>query len=319
MGVRGIALKDCPSCGARIAEAAAQCPQCRSGLARCPECRTWFVAGSECPACRKSTAVRTRKPGDGTPNPPKIHVEAEALPLLPLLLLRLVFLGAGAVVLVVAVSVVDLGPATRFIREHGIRPKVGGPALLGPAALFLAMVGVAGSAIRRFRLRHTAMFGEYVTLQWGVGELVLNLLLTAFLFPLTLGLAWPWLYARYRQSFYRNCRIPARGGRHFGFTGTGGGVLGRSCLSLLLLPLGIASGGFLLGLISWIWVKWEQSNLVVPDRKGDYRSAEFYGSVWVYLGRWMAGWLLTLLTAGIYRPWAKVSEWRWIAAHTLVS
>jgi hypothetical protein len=319
MGIREIALKDCPSCGASIIESAVQCPQCRSGLGHCGECNAWIVAGSECPACEKSATVRAGRAGDNAPNPPKIHFEAEGFSLLPLLLVRLVIVAACGVTLVGAIAVSELGPITRFLRQHGIRPRVGGPELWGMTALFLGLVGVAGSFIRRFRLRHTVMFGEYVTIKWGIGELLLNLLITAFLFPLTLGLAWPWLHVRYRQSFYRNCRMPARGGKHFGFQGTGRGVLGRFLMALLLLPLGIASAGFLLGLVTWMWVKWEQSNLLVPDRRGEYRSVEFYGSVWGYLGRWMVGWFLTLLTAGIYRPWARVAEWRWIAAHTMVS
>jgi uncharacterized membrane protein YjgN (DUF898 family) len=127
---------------------------------------------------------------------------------------------------------------------------------------------------------------------------------------------WPWFHARFRQSFYRNCLIPGRGGKHIGFVGTGGEVLARLALSLLLLPLGLASGGLLFGLISWIWVKWEQSALMMPDRTGRYSQVEFYGSFWGYLFRWMWGWLLSLLTLGLYRPWAKAAEWRWIAAHT---
>jgi hypothetical protein len=318
MGVQANALKDCPSCGARILEAAVQCPQCKSGLGRCENCSTWIVAGSDCPACEKGSSARAGKPGDGAPDPPKIYFEAQGISLLPLLLLRLLFAAACGVALVGAIAVTDLGSVTRFLRQHGIRPRAGGPALWGSAALLLVLVGAVGSFIRRFRMRHTAMFGEYVTIRWGIGELLLNVVITVFLFPLTAGLAWPWLYVRYRQSFYRTCRMPARGGKHFGFQGTGAGVLGRFFLALLLLPLGLATGGFLLGLISWMWVKWEQSNLFVPDRRGEYRAVEFYGSVWGYLGRWMVGWLLTLLTAGIYRPWAKVSEWRWITAHTTV-
>jgi len=318
MGIRKNALKGCPACGTRIIEAAVQCPQCRSRLDHCHECNAWIATGGECPACEKSSTVRAGSSGQGAPEPPVIHFEADGFSLLPLLLMRLVFATACGVALVGAISVSDLGSLTRFIRQHGIRPRAGGPALWGSAAALLVLTGVVGSFIRRFRMRHTAMFGEYVTTRWGIGELLLNALITAFIFPLTAGLAWPWLYVRYRQSFYRTCRMPGRGGKHFGFQGTGEGVLGRFCLALLLLPLGIATGGFLLGLISWMWVKWEQSNLFVPDRKGEYRSVEFYGGAWGYMGQWMVGWLLTLLTAGIYRPWAKVSEWRWIVAHTLV-
>jgi uncharacterized membrane protein YjgN (DUF898 family) len=63
-------------------------------------------------------------------------------------------------------------------------------------------------------------------------------------------------------------------------------------------------------------VKWEQSGLMMPDRTGRYSPVDFYGSFWGYLFRWMWGWLLSLLTLGLYRPWAKAAEWRWIAAHT---
>ena len=126
----------------------------------------------------------------------------------------------------------------------------------------------------------------------------------------------PWLHVRFRQSFYRACVVPIGGGLHLGFQGRGEEVLARFALSLLLLPLGIASGGLLLGLVTWPWVKWEQSNIVVPDRNGKYRTVDFFGSFWSYQARWIGGWLLTLLTAGLYRPWAKVSEWKWIAAHT---
>jgi hypothetical protein len=319
MGFLPQASKDCPSCGAQVLWKDLQCPLCKSGLGRCAGCNAWIVSGTECRACGKGTAIRARKTAGAAQEPPKIRFDAEGFPLLPLLLLRLLLAAACCSAIVGAIAVSDLGPVTRFIRQQGIRPRFGGPGLWGAAAAFLVMVGVVGSFIRRFRMSHTAMFGEYVKVKWGIGGLLLNLLLTVFLFPLTAGLALPWLYLRYRQSFYWNCTIPARGGRHFGFQGTGQGVLGRFCLSLLLLPLGIATGGFLLGLISWIWVKWEQSNVFVPDRRGQYCSVEFYGSLWGYLGRWMLGWLLTLLTAGIYRPWAKVSEWRWIADHTQVA
>ena len=43
---------------------------------------------------------------------------------------------------------------------------------------------------------------------------------------------------------------------------------------------------------------------------------EFFGSAWGYLWRWMLSWILSLLTLGLYRPWAKIAEWRWIGAHT---
>jgi uncharacterized membrane protein YjgN (DUF898 family) len=163
------------------------------------------------------------------------------------------------------------------------------------------------------------MFGEPVKVGLGLGPLLLNLGVALFLGPLTLGVALPWLLVRFRQSFYRACVVPGRGGRPLGFQGRGEEALARFALSLLLLPLGLASGGLLLGLVTWPWVKWEQSNLLVPDRNGHPRNVDFFGSFWGYQVRWMGNWLLTLLTGGLYRPWAKVREWKWIAAHTQVS
>jgi hypothetical protein len=322
MGIPGKAQKSCPSCSSKIAEDAVLCPICASDLGRCSNCRAWLVAGTECAKCGQGTAVRPRPAEAGAPaagagpEPPKIHFEADPLPLLPLLLLRLVLVAAclGAVVLAVAAS--ELGPVTPFVRKYVAKPRIPWWALWSAVPVFLVLIGMAGSMIRRFRWKHTALYGQFVTMQLGFGALISNVLMTSFFVPLTAGVGWPWFHARFRQSFYRNCLMPGRGGKHIGFAGAGGEVLARLALSALLFPLGVASGGLLFGPIAWIWVKWEQSSLMFPDRTGRYSQVDFFGSFWAYLFRWMWGWLLSLLTLGIYRPWAKAAEWRWIAAHT---
>src|SRR5579872_416906 len=119
MGIRENALKDCPSCGATLIESAVQCPRCNSGLWRCAECNARIAVGSECPACERGATVRSGRPGEDVPNPPKIHVEAEGFSLLPLLLLRVVIVAACGVTLVGAIAVSDLGPLTRFLRQQG--------------------------------------------------------------------------------------------------------------------------------------------------------------------------------------------------------
>ena len=87
----------------------------------------------------------------------------------------------------------------------------------------------------------------------------------------------------------------------------------RFFLTLLLLPFTFLTGGLLFGVISWMWLKWDHANMTVPDKHGQLRPVVFHGTLGGYLGRWMLGWLLTLVTGGIYRPWAKVAEWRWVA------
>jgi predicted RNA-binding Zn-ribbon protein involved in translation (DUF1610 family) len=323
MGAESQRLKKCPSCGSGIDGAATMCPLCGTAIVRCAGCGGWSIAGATCPKCGKGTAIRARQAAaEAAPaaaaDAPKIEIDAEPLYLLPILLVRLLLLAASGGAIVLAIAASPFGRVTTFVRDHGVGVRTGAPMLWGAAAGFLLLVVVAGSVLRRFRLRHTEMFGAPVKVRWGLGALTANLLIALFLGPLTAGVAVPWLVARFRQAFYRTCVLPSRGDRTLDFEGRGEQVLGRIGLSLLLLPLAVASGGLLLGLISWIWVKWEQSNLVVPDRNGRPRGADFFGSFWGYQARWIWGWLLTLLTAGIYRSWAKVAEWKWIARHTQV-
>jgi uncharacterized membrane protein YjgN (DUF898 family) len=95
-------------------------------------------------------------------------------------------------------------------------------------------------------------------------------------------------------------------------------VLGRALLTILLLPLVVGSAGLLAPLATWIWVRWEHSNLLFPDRFGRQRPAAFVGGFGGYFVRALAGWFLSVVTLGIYRPWALAAEWRWIAANTVV-
>jgi len=320
MGTETGEFKDCPSCGSRIAEAAVKCSFCKSGLGHCLGCNAWIVEGTECLDCGKSTAVRVRKAAAPVEKaPPKYQFDASPFGLLPLLAIRFALAAAcvGAIVFAVAASPLD--PATFFLIEHGVRPpNVGWPLLWGAAGGLLLAVGFAGTFVRRFRMSHTVLFGQPVEVATSLGSILLNLLITAIVLALTAGLGLPWLYARYRRSFYRGCTMQGRPGAPLDFQGAGEEVLGRFCLTVLLLPLAIASGGFLLGIITWMWMKWDQSSLLVPDKHGTNRPVRFNGTFGGYLGRWMLGWLLTLVSAGIYRPWAKIAEWRWIAQHSEV-
>src|SRR5262249_28774382 len=83
-------LKDCPSCGIRIAEPAIKCTSCNSSLGQCVGCKSWIVSGTECMDCGKSTAVRVRKATLASePEPAKIRFDVPpAFGLLPILGLR---------------------------------------------------------------------------------------------------------------------------------------------------------------------------------------------------------------------------------------
>jgi uncharacterized membrane protein YjgN (DUF898 family) len=190
--------------------------------------------------------------------------------------------------------------------------------LWGAAAALHLAVGFSGTLVRRFRMSHTSINGQPVEVTLNMGLVMLDLFITLAVMGLTAGLGLPWIYARYRRSFYRSCVLPGRGGMALGFFGSGEEVLGRFFLTLLLLPFSIATGGLLFGVIAWMWVKWDYANMLVPDKQGQLRPIRFTGSFGGYFGRWALGWLLTLMTAGIYRPWAKIAEWRWMARNTQI-
>lgn len=309
-------LKDCPSCGSAIAESAIKCTVCKSGLGTCTGCNAWLVIGTECFDCGKSTAVRARKAVVAEKEPEPIQFDASPLPLLPLLFIRFVLAASCGAAIVLAIAASPFGAVTKYLADHGVPAAGGWPVLWGAAAVLHIAAGFSGTLLRRFRLSHTRIHGQPVEVTLNLGRGILDLVITVLVMGLTAGLGFPWLYARYRRSFYRGCRLPARGGMNLGFRGSGEEVLGRFFLTLLLLPFTLLTGGLLFGVISWMWLKWDHANMTVPDKHGQLRPVVFHGTLGAYLGRWMLGWLLTLVTGGIYRPWAKVAEWRWVAQQT---
>lgn len=312
-------LKDCPSCGTQIAESAERCPICRSSLGRCVGCQAWIIEGTECWDCGKSTAVRARAARPpGKPAVP-FAFDGSALGLVPILVLRLVLLVAVGVGIVYSVAGSPLDPVTWWLCEHGVQPlRLGAGVLWSLTGVLLLALWGTGALMRRYWLSHTLLYGKRVQVHFRWGSLILDLLITVVVLALTAGLGAPWIYARYRRSFFRGCGVQGLAGGKLDFQGTGEEVLVRFLLSIVLLPLGLATGGLLLGLLSWIWLRWEHSNLLVPDPNSQKHRLRFQGTWWAYLGRWALAWLLSLLTAGLLRPWARISEWCWVAEHTEV-
>jgi uncharacterized membrane protein YjgN (DUF898 family) len=94
------------------------------------------------------------------------------------------------------------------------------------------------------------------------------------------------------------------------------GTLSFTVVTFVSIPLILLSLGLLAPAVSWIWLKWEQSNLLIPDKSGSLRETRFHATVGEYFGQLFVGQILILVTFGFYRPWAKVEEWRWIATRT---
>ena len=222
----------------------------------------------------------------------------------------------GSVSLALAESGVK--PVEEFMGKYGVHPPANMRwwALWAFSAALLLAVMVASRIVRGYRARNTHVFGQPLDFRPSTGAAIGNTILALVVLAMTAGLGVPWIYARQIRSTHRSCKVAARGGKPLEWDGAGEAVLGRFFLMLLLLPLAIATAGFGGIVISWMWVSWEQRHLQAPDRNGILQRVRFTGTFGSYLARAAPGWFLTLITAGLYWPWAKVGDWEWIAAHT---
>jgi hypothetical protein len=309
-------VKECPSCGSQIAVEATRCEYCKSSLGHCLGCQAWIVEGTQCLDCGKSTAVRVK-----TARKPEPKVEGYAWKgsgaglLLPWLLRTAVSL-ALLPALIAAMAGSGLGWLQRFVAEQVTLPKWGVATFWGIFGGLLVAHAILGRIVRLCRTRHTIVLGKPLEYSPSKIAWVGNLLVAILVISLTGGLGLPWIYARNVRSFYRSCRLQARGGARLEFFGTGEAVLGRFFLTLLLAPLALATLGLAGLVISWMWLSWEQSNLSMPDRNGVLQRVRFRGTFGAFFVRAVGGWLLTLLSLGLYGGWAKKADWEWMAAQT---
>lgn len=298
-----------------------RCDFCKSAIGRCVGCGGWIVEGTQCLDCGKSTARRLKKAAVAAPaeeESSRVAYRGKGVGLFAPLMIRQVLLLAwiGSAALATAASGVT--PVADLLAKVGVRPPAGlkGWALWAASGILLLAVMIASRLIRRHRALNTHYFGKALEYRPSAGAAVGNSILGIVVLALTVGLGAPWLYARQVRSFHRSCKVAARGGKALEWDGAGEAVLGRFLLTLLLLPLAVATAGFGGILISWMWLSWEQRHLLAPDRNGILQRVKFLGTPGRYFLRAALGWLLTLITAGLYWPWAKVGDWEWIAEHT---
>ncbi len=180
--------------------------------------------------------------------------------------------------------------------------------------LLVLLIFISGlsRAVSLYRLRHTLVYGSPLQLnsKGGVVESISN----ASVILLTAGLALPWIMLRRKRTRYQ--QFSTVGGAPLDFQGLATAILGRGIVSLLVLPLAVASLGLLGIPLTYMWGSWERRNVVLPDAAGHLRVPQFSGSLGTYLVHALPRWLLTVLTLGLARPWAVASGWRWFDAHT---
>jgi hypothetical protein len=308
-------MKDCPSCGSQIPEESLKCGLCKSPLGRCAGCKQWIVEGTKCLDCGKTTVrikAVAKKPA-AEPEAMGLEFRGTGPGLLPPLAARFLLVAAGLFTAVSAAGAAGLAPVARFLSDRGLEIRQRWPALAVASAAFFVLAVIAGGFLRRYRMTRTLVSGKPVEIESGVGSWIATVMITLFVLPLTAGLGLPWIYARTVRSFYRRCLWSRK---NLEFTGTGDEVLGRLALTLLLFPFALATGGFLFGAVSWMWFRWEHGNLHVPDPNGVAHRVRFRGTFGAFYVRWAVGWLVTLATAGLARPWVRAAEWRWIARET---
>ena len=193
------------------------------------------------------------------------------------------------------------------------------PIGFGAGALIAVLVYArVAEAIRLYRIRHTYVFGRALDYRPGCLAGIANSLGNLVLALVTLGLAGPWITARNKRHFYKSCVVTGSQGQSLDFRGTGSDVLVYYIVTILSIPFVIVTLGLLLIVIDWLWLQWEQSNLLVPDPSGRLHRTTFSATLGEYFSVRIVGSLLSLLTLGLYRPWALVAEWRWTTHATRV-
>jgi hypothetical protein len=190
------------------------------------------------------------------------------------------------------------------------------PFVPGAAAVVLLFVtGALGRAVKLYRIRHTVVYGRRLDYREGCASFF-HALANSFLVIVTFGLGGPWVRARsirhkWHCSFYRD--DPSQ---HLDHDGPVGACYLHTLLWLVALPLIPATLGLLAFPLAHLGVKWEQGHILVPAPDGTRRRARYTGTAGGYMGTCLPGALLTVLTLGLYWPWATFARWRWIAAHT---
>ena len=307
----GESQKDCPSCGSLIAEAATRCDFCKSKIGRCEGCGAWIVEGTQCLDCGKSTARRVKKAAAAaapeTEEAAVISFQGSGFGLFLPFMLRQVFVLAWVASIVygtAALPTEHVAPLRRFLADHVWVPagQAKGWTWWILSAFLLFAVMVVSRLVRRYRAQHTYFLGQPLEYQPSMGAAIGNTILALFVLALTAGLGVPWLYARQVRTFHRSCKVASRGGRPLEWNGSGEAVLGRFILMLLLLPIAVLTAGLGGFAISWMWISWEQKHLKTPDRNGILQRVRFTGTFGGFFARALVGWLLTLVTAGLYWP-----------------
>ena len=339
----------CPACAESIRLAARKCRFCGELLEQCPRCHAVKAASLDCKTCPKNPpwqrSLPVRSSSVATPSPrspepvqvPRVResdggydfrgsgLKLTALFMLCGLLLGTLLFNIVAMLLLLDVDLIDgalaeLPSDVRLILGDVHELASGMEILLIITGIIILIFLIAMiTAIRLYRIRNTWVFGKQLDYREGCLARYFHNLFNFFLITLSLGLALPWIIAGNHRFHYKSCIVVGQRNQNLDFAGTGSTVLGLVILTFILLPLIVGTLGIAGWLIGWLWINWYQSNVLIPDRQGKLRAVQFTGTFVDYFGLALISGLLSVLTLGLYYPWALVSRWRWIANHTTVT
>ncbi len=140
----------------------------------------------------------------------------------------------------------------------------------------------------------------------------------AILTALTIGIYAPWALCNVARFFTQNVQARTDDGTHYQarFDGTGGGLFWRffGGYWLLFLTLFIYTPWFICGLQRFF-----AGNTKLLENGHEVGSLQFVGEATTLLGTFIVGYLLMIVTVGIYVFWFQISMLKFFATNTKIT
>lgn len=163
----------------------------------------------------------------------------------------------------------------------------------------------------RYRVEHTQL--DEQPLQASAGCSPLPLVFAFLLLVGSLGLAAPWVMTWRKRRQVAGWKTPHGA---LAFQGSALGIASYGALSLLSVPFVVVTLGLAWIPMRFLWLRWEQSNLAVPTADGRLQPVVFEATLLGYVRRTTWRWACTIVTLGLYQPWAWIDAWSWTWSHT---
>lgn len=169
------------------------------------------------------------------------------------------------------------------------------------------------TAKRRWQYKHTFFDGVPMIYSTHFGHWLWDLIVDGVLMALTLGLYLPWSFAGNSRYLKEHSRL--EDGRRFAFRGKGSEVILLTILRVIVAPL---TGFVALPFIEHLWKQWAWKKTLLTELPGADPNApgtslldlEYTDTLGEVAGRYIIDYVLTVLTLGLWYPWAAANAMR---------